>query len=135
MPPSDGGDELGVLAFRVADQDLFGFVPLVVGHDGGQHVECMADRADVVVTDFAVLDRLGQLGQFRRQLGSGQGAPRPDARGDAHAAADLTGADPQPLPQQLAHHRARGQLGSSGPSGGSMISPTNRYISPRLTRS
>ena len=112
--PPDHGDELGVLASGVAHQDSFGLLALGVGHHGGQHIERMADRSDVVIADVAVLDGGGQVRQFGRQDGSGQTAARPNAGGDAHPAADLTGGDPQPLPQQLAHHGAGGQVGIVG---------------------
>ena len=55
--------------------------------------------------------------QLRRPHRSGQGPARPDAGGDPQPAADLTGRDAQPLPQQFAHHRTGGQGGIVGPVG------------------
>ena len=83
----------------------------------GSTIERVADRFDVVVADVAVLDGGGQLRQFGRQHGSGEGAAGPDAGGDAHPAADVGGGDAQPLPQQLGHDGAGGQVGVVGPVG------------------
>ena len=113
--PPDHGDELGVLATRVAHHDSLGIIALVVGHGGGQHVEGVADGGNVVAADFTVLDGGSQVRQFRRPHGAGQRMGRTNAGGDAQPAADLAGRDPQPLPQQFAHHGAGGQGGIVGP--------------------
>jgi hypothetical protein len=55
----DGGDERGVLGTGVAYQGAFHPV-LLIGHRDRQHVQRPADLADVVLTDRAVGDRLGQ---------------------------------------------------------------------------
>ena len=113
-PPPDHGDELGVLTSGVAHQDSFGLLALGIRNQRGQYIESVADRSDVVVADLAVLDGGGQVRQLRRQCGSGKGAARADAGGDADPAPHLTGCDAQPLPQQLAHHGACGQVGIVG---------------------
>jgi hypothetical protein len=87
----------------VFDQHSFGF--LLVGHRYGigQHVERLADFADVVLAHLASFDGLGQHRQLRRQRLPGQGAPPPDPRGQLHPAPQFGLGDPQPLPQPVAH--------------------------------
>ena len=118
MPRPTCRDELGVLHFGVAHQDSFGYVLLVLGYRGGQHVECLADRGDVVVVDLAVLDGGGQVGQFGRQLGSGQGAAAAGCgRRCGCGGATSRGGDAQALPQQFGDDGACGQFGIVGAVG------------------
>ena len=71
--PADVCDEIGVLTLRVAHQDSFGYLLLVLRYGRGQHVECFADSGDVIVADLAGLDGGGQLAVVRVAAGDRSG--------------------------------------------------------------
>ena len=96
----------------------------------GQHVDGLAYGADMILADRARFYRGRQLRQLRLHRGAGQRAPRPDPGRELKAANDLFGCDAQP-----AHSISRTAGMHSPPSGGSAISPKNRYIRPRFVRS
>ena len=113
----DHGDERGVLTNRVAHQDSFGLIPLVAGHRRGQHIERVADRADVLLADVTVLHGGGEVGQLGRQRGSGQRTARADSRSDAQPAPHFAGVIRSRCHSSLAITVPAGRSGSSGPSG------------------
>ncbi len=108
---ADLGDECRVLRAGMADQLAFGSGVIGRGDSVGQGVEGLADLLEVGLTEGAVVDGRGDLGEFGRTGRSGEGAPRPDAGGQFHPAGDLPGRDAQASAQEVFHGDVGRQAG------------------------
>ena len=98
--PANRSHERRVLSTGVSHQRAFHPI-LVVGYRGRQHVDRVADLLDVLVADRAVLYRLRQYRQLRRQRHPGQGPPRCDAGRDLEPTPHLRRHETQPVSQHV----------------------------------
>jgi len=98
---NDSGVEFGGMLYQLP----LGF-SYIRGRDaGGQHVDCSAHSANMVLAHGAGLHSAGQLRQLRRHRRTGKRQPRSNSCGQFEAARDFLGSDTQPRPQRIPHYR------------------------------
>ena len=117
--PADLLDECGVLTLGVADQDSFGYVSFLCSGTA-EGSTSRARRPRRCGRRRPGRPRRRRPGVVARAAVRGRSGCGADGCGRRCAIrrCDLAGGDAQPLPQQLAHHGACGQIGIVGSVGG-----------------